>query len=687
MAQRSNVGIGFTPIMPTAALNFFGRGSYDNNYPNITRIADAMMTVLPYAVDENGQRIEDAPAVVQALMRPNRRMSVVRFLKSLCVLGLVFPYVPLLVWHREGERLVASPDGLRPDNVAGFTFLEGFECKQDGDGKIYYADVTTGETYDDNTVIRLSFDVNPYAVTEGYSPTLASKKWTTLEDCLADFQVGHFKNGAKPGGIFMISAPTTESFNESVDEMERKMRGAGRNNQTIYVHRHVDAITGQPASSEVEWVPITSNNSELALKDLFGQAERAKDMAFGVPAEIKGYISNSNYASVMTAERIFDKYVVLPKLTQLWSDFTQEMNRITGGLGYALSFDFSVQALNEDEKIGVEKKQVEYDLFKSAVQDGNDPEKVIEAFGLPRELADLKISPTQTEQAEKTGHFLEKALTQVEAETIEKMETALLEALQADVEAYGDDTDEKREKRRAQLRAALLAIALARMSGAGTSEFVRAVAMARVAGVDISTTYQLSDEVVAKYETQLDEFVEHYSDDNYAAIDRAVSRAETLDLPVAEAVAGVAAAEAWRAFRGANSEEHRATMMAQEDGVAAAQKASGGRLIYYKTWNTQTNPCPHCADLSGMRIPVDEPFPGVDDWGEEIAHAHPHCRCYLTFDASVVEKSVKVNCPDCGLFLTEGTSAHIEKMKCNRCKKWHSVEIKNGSSIVKEVKE
>lgn len=697
LTPNTNVGIGFSPVMPTAALNFFGRGSYDNNYPNINRIAESMMTVLPYAVGPDGKPLAETPNVVKAILQPNSRMSVVRFLKSLVVLGLVYPYVPVLVWHYEGGKMVAGGKNAREDNIAGFTFLEGFECRRDGNNEIYYIDDTNGETYYDTDVLRISFDVNPYAITEGFSPTVASKKWTTLEDCLADYQVGHFKNGAKPGGIFVISAPTTDNFNDAVDEIEKKMRGAGKNNQTIYVHRHIDTATGQASTAEVEWVPTASNNNELALKDLFDQAERAKDMAFGVPAEIKGYLSNSNYSSVMMSERIFDKYVVLPKLTQLWSDFTHELNRITGGLGYALSFDYDIQSLSEDEKINAERKVADYNLFRQAVLDGNKPKAVCEALDLDASMAKLKVEapeplilPSAPTTEEKSAHFLDKALTQVEAETLEKMEAELLEALQADVDNYEDDTEEKRAERRAKLRAALLAIASARMEDAGTSSFVRAVAMARTAGYDLRATYELTQEIQEKYGKQLDEVVDNYSADNYRAIDNAVAEAETLELPVKETVMAVAVQQAWRAKRVADSEEHRAASMGQEDGfVFAQQKANeelGKQVLrYYKTWNTQSDPCPHCAELAGMRIPVEESFPGADNWGEYIAHLHPHCRCYLTFDAEIIQKSVKVDCPDCGLFLTEGTHAHLDKVKCNRCKKWFSVDINGGSSTAKEV--
>lgn len=697
------------PFYGTTALNFFGKGSYDNNYANINRIADSISTVIPFAVDVNGEKIEDAPQALLALLQPNRRMSVTKFLKALSVLALVYPYVPILIWHYEGGKLVPGGKNATADNIAGFTFLEGVQLRQ-VDGVVEYIETATGKVFGDNDVMRISFDVSPYGVTDGYSASLASKKWATLEDCLADYQVGHFKNGAKPGGIFVVSAPTTDDFNNAVDELEKKMRGAGNNNRTIYAHRHLDMITGQSGTTEVEWVPISSSNNELALKEIFDQAERARDMAFGVPAELKGYLQNSNYSSVMMAERIYDKYVILPKLTQLWSDFTHELNRITGGLGFAFDFDYDVQAIAEDEKTIVERKALEYDLYKEALRDGCEPDTICESLNLPKELADLELKtaeqsaegePTQgdekTEQnAAKRANlganvrFLGKSLTAEEQKTLDELEVAFREALEKDVENYADDTEEARKARREKLLAVLTAIAVARMESAGSAEYAVAVAMAVRAGIPLKGNYTLSEEAQAEYEKELGKVVESYSQDNYDAIEKAKSQAQTTGEDVAVVVGALVATEAWRAKRAANSEEHRAFETAQIDAFETAQEQIQqieglGAAQYYKTWNCMAGACSVCAGLDGMRIPLEDSFPDVDDWGEDIAYAHPNCRCYLTFDIDDIEKSVKVDCPECGLFLTEGTHAHLEKMKCNRCKKWFSVEIKGGSSTAKEV--
>ena len=113
------------PFGPSATMSFFQKaGSYENNYPNITRIAERIAGVMPYAVDINtGERIEKEVPVISALYRPNKQMSCVKFFKALAVMQLVHPVTYILVWHREDGRVV--PGGkITAQNIAGFTFLE-----------------------------------------------------------------------------------------------------------------------------------------------------------------------------------------------------------------------------------------------------------------------------------------------------------------------------------------------------------------------------------------------------------------------------------------------------------------------------------------------------------------------------------------------------------------------------------
>ena len=146
---------------------------------------------------------------------------------------------------------------------------------------------TSSATYTDDEVITLR-GLNPYAInTGGFSATQAACKWTTLDDYIAQYQQGFFRNGAVPSGEFVITARTTTEFKDIVEKMQAKHRGVDNNNNILYTHRPTDH-TGKPVDAQIEWIPYASSNKELALNDLFEQANKKIDSAYGVPASIRG---------------------------------------------------------------------------------------------------------------------------------------------------------------------------------------------------------------------------------------------------------------------------------------------------------------------------------------------------------------------------------------------------------------
>lgn len=53
----------------------YAKGStYDNTYPSVKAISNAFLTIRPYAIDANGDRLRDN-RLVNALARPNNKMS------------------------------------------------------------------------------------------------------------------------------------------------------------------------------------------------------------------------------------------------------------------------------------------------------------------------------------------------------------------------------------------------------------------------------------------------------------------------------------------------------------------------------------------------------------------------------------------------------------------------------------
>jgi phage portal protein BeeE len=332
-------------------LDYYRDNQYENGYGSISKIVNAFMDVLPYVVDENGDRVEKSN-VLNRLYHPNQDMSSLDFRQALGVMSLVHDRVFILVWRLEGG--ISKPGGqITPQNLAGFTFLENPVVTLVNNKKIY---TYMGATYTEDEVIELK-DINPYNIHKGFSPAKAAAKWATIDDYIAAYQTGFFKNGAVPAGQFIITASTTQEFDDEVDKLQAKHRGAGKNNNIIYVHRPTDR-EGKPSNAKIEWVPFNVQNKDLSLQAIFDQANKKIDSVYGVPAEIRGILSNSNYASVNVAEKIFIKYVVKPFTKKIWTRFTHQLNRITGGLGVAISFKLEVPGVVDEEKIEEETAKI-----------------------------------------------------------------------------------------------------------------------------------------------------------------------------------------------------------------------------------------------------------------------------------------------------------------------------------------
>lgn len=349
-------------------------GSYDNTYDAVSRIAEAVAEILPIAVNEKGEEV-DGGHLLEVLRFPNREMSGPDFMEHLATLMLVHPKVYLRLVYAEN-----APQTL--ENLTGLLFMENV-AEMVIDGHSTYR--SGGKEYSENEVITLSMSVNPYHLLQGYSPSVAAKKWATIDDYIAEYQAAQFRNGAVPAGQFVITAPTTEAFNSIAEKMEHHFRGAHNSGNIMYVHRPTSDITGQAQPAQIEWVPFAQTNKELTLDAIYKQANTKIDNIFGVPEEIKGHLSNSTYASAEVADYVFSRRVVYPKLVKIYAKLTHEFNRVFGGLGFALSFHYEMPMLTDTRKIMAEALAVLLDC-------GFTVESAIAALQLPPSFGELEMA-------------------------------------------------------------------------------------------------------------------------------------------------------------------------------------------------------------------------------------------------------------------------------------------------------
>lgn len=711
VTQSSDYG-GFLPSISSAPFINSLNSSYDNNYASIIRIAERFATTLPYAVDAKGERLATIPAGIKALYNPNRQMSSIRFFKTLATLALVHPSVYVLVWRKDGAQTI--PGGqITPNNIAGFTFLENVTVSIEADGRTFYR--TYDREYTDQEVIAISLDVNPYAILQGYSPSMAVKKWSSVDDYIVDYQAGHFKNGAVPSGMFIITAPTVDAYNEIVDFLQSHHRGAGNNNNVIYSHRPTNTTTGQAEQSQIEWIPFSQSNKDLALKDLFEEMEKVKDIAFGVPREVKGYLQNSNYASATTAEHIFDKYVVLPKLTQIWTDFTHELNRITGGLGWAISFDFDVTALADEEKVKSENTKVQLDTLLEALDRGFTIDSAVTSLGLPDEFKNLDLATVpepqkpeiddglpnladQTETANKCHceHHINKIADPNPQDIDPNLRSAITGQMEQQINQAINGKEYNLDNEQSNKFADQMMVVLASiMSINGGAQYDLGQSLILQSGITLGElpAYAPSKSLLNSYLKTLQEVAKGYGEETATSIRRVLERGqlESWDnQQIADGLREIMDTDEWRIQRLARSEVHRANGLSSVDAMAQLSEETG--VKFNKTWRINPNTrnhCPLCLSMNGKTFPLNSDFLSAEDtnWiSKESADAHPNCNCYMQF--SVTEdskKSIKVTCPKCKRHLFESKGGSMEGVKCQGCKSKFNFKIKGLKVEAEEV--
>ena len=668
-------------------------GSYDNVFPDVSRIAEQIATILPFAVDVSGERLKEQPQAVKALYNPNREMSGLQFFETLATLALVHPTVYVLVHNANDDE---SP--ITKDNIGGYTFLEGVTPRRYADGTVVYQ-LKNRIVYSDR-VLAISLNVNPYSVIDGYSPAVAAKKWASLDDYIVDWQSGTFRNNAIPAGEFIITAKDADDFNAIVDEMERKHKGAGRNNNVSYVHRPTSSIDGKPLPAQIEWVPFAQSPKDLSLDSVFDQANKKTAMAFGVPEEIKGFVQNSNYASVATAERIFDKYTVLPKATKIWAQFTHELNRITGGLGYAISFEYEPAQFADESKVWAETTRVQLEALTTALNAGFELDSIVEALELPDSFKKLvERQTTETEEVLQVTADAEPVASQAEtsAKLVEgtkaksvasdrELEMMIEEYTEEQINAAIEGKDFDLEKQSKAMAKDILPIILAgaTLYALGRQKELEVQAMAQGYNVEGLTNYEASTEMRNTYLEYLNEVAFSYMTDTAEAIRRTFEMAATNGFTPEETNASLREllpGEFWRVRRLQRTESHRSNQMASLD-MARQTTEELGIDNATKVWNLNPlslNHCPTCEALDGVELPLGdsyEEFANANELGTfsagapEVADAHPNCECYLTynFPDAPKEKSVKVKCPKCKRYICEADSkAKLTNVVCPRC--------------------
>lgn len=352
--------------------------AYENLFAQVRPFINDMKAVIPYGVGRNGARLPISKTQALAkLMDPNTTMGWGEFADAM-----------FATWLTEDELNVRVHKNKR-GYVEGYTILPvGSRRVRNGyyywnieslDGRI----VEIGE----DEVMTLRFSRNPRNLDKGVSPASASFIWSQIDDLVSQYQKAFFENGAVPATITFIKARTRDSYEKKRVELEHGLSGAKNRNKTVYVWRQL--LDDGSEGDELEVKTIQGTNATLAIKDIIEIVNDKLNKAVGVSNFILGDDSSAKYDNAELSDYQFIKRRVHPALMSFWSQFQHEMDRITGGLGYAVQFDLELPELTERLKVKAETKKIQLETLRDAIYEGSLPSAAVKALDLPKKWLEV----------------------------------------------------------------------------------------------------------------------------------------------------------------------------------------------------------------------------------------------------------------------------------------------------------
>lgn len=664
------------------ALGFFGHyNKYAAEYPSIRAISTEYMQVRPFGIDSNGKPVQNNP-IINALYHPNQTDSSISFFEKTAVSTLAHCKTYILVWRREGTE--SKPGGdITARNIAGFTFLE-YPAVERRDGRTYYR--IGAQEFNDKEVMTLPGGVDPNNLYSGYSPSEAARAWATLDDYIADYQSGFFENGAIPSGMFKIIAPTIKEYEDIVDRLQERHRGAGNNNNVTYSHQPVDPTSGKPAEAQIQWVPFSQSNKDIDFKNLFEQVNNRIDTAYGVPAIVKGIDDAATYANAQVAEAGFSKRAVKPLLLRNYVQITHELNRITGGIGIAITFDYEIPTIADEEKVKAESKNIEGGIIRDMVGAGYTLDSIVDSFGLSTSYKKLKtgqtpstkidndkpdvdegeevdkspdpskidgVTPINKKQKKKTYKKPKDELTKSDVDQYEEQLAVIIRRyMQMDIDSAIENLEstnnqsEEDEEFTDEMMTVIVAILLA----AGTIQYEEGISILVAADISVDnlTAYAVSESQQKAYRDYLVNVAESYRNDTAQSIRNVLDRANIEGLTKNEtekALQEIMDTDEWRVKRLAVSEINRSQDMGSIYSMRQIQDESEAIFERSLLHTGSDSPCEFCRVYINNWMPLDENMIDKDEiitgkdggilvytWDNNEGHdVHPNGHCVPQF--------------------------------------------------------
>jgi len=663
--------------------------NYENMFAQVRPMIDEMKAVRPFGVGRNGAKLPMARTPeLQVLDTPNEQMGWADFSDTMFATWLTESELNIHVHKNKNGR------------VYGYTLLPVGSRYREADGTVYfqfYADGLMHKIYDDE-VMTLRFSRSPRNLDKGVSPAIAAMDYAQTDDLMAQYIKSVFENGAIPASVTMITASTKDKYDDTRRRLEHELHGAKNKNKTLYIWRQM--LDDGSSAAQVEVKPIQATNSTLALKEIFSMVNDRMNKAVGVSNFILGDDSSAKYDNAELSDHQFTKRRVFPALLSFWSQFQHELDRVVGGLGYAIDFELEIPELTdraktraeiaridaEAQRIRKEMKRIESATVNDAkkneaevsklnvenltllVRNGADPVAAVAALGLgsawlevARGLVYMPVSSelysadkTTDEKHEckhdHTADAVSSPVFSMEEKDAKKIYDLLMEAAE---KMAAQDPNIDLDALKASINKILVSTAdnganagAKRLQGLIAGIDDQAEAAAAIAEVLKNDGFHVSNEFTKRMESRTNRLVNNFASDTRAIVENALKQ----DLSASEMKKHLAQVlPRNRAATIARNETVYAFRAGRLDNDEYLSKRYGVEVQLVWRTSRDGDVCDVCAAMEGTTVKLGQAFPNelvTDDgnylgwdktfWNDNGRCPDAHVNCRCYFDEEIV---------------------------------------------------
>jgi HK97 family phage portal protein len=234
--------------------------------------------------------------------------------------------LPLELWGVSPERMMPVPDPL--EYLAGYVYSS-----------------PSGERVplglDDVIFMRRPNPVDPY---RGLSPVASVLTNIGSARAAAEWNRAFFLNSAEPGGI--VELPSTlgdDDFNTFAKRWAEAHRGVNRAHQVAVLE------------GGAKWVGNAQSMRDMQFTELDQVSREKIREAFRVGKTMLGLTEDVNRATAQTAEAVFAKWLVIPRLERWKQALNSDLLPLYGGTARGLEFDYESPIPHDEESQAAER--------------------------------------------------------------------------------------------------------------------------------------------------------------------------------------------------------------------------------------------------------------------------------------------------------------------------------------------